>query len=253
MKIISFLNIKGGVGKTTSTVNIASELARLNNKVLVIDLDPQCNSSKYIPYKNKPEANSFNILYGNSPISSICSTVYKNLYIIPALIDLVRFESKLDNEYNICEGALNNALEKLRNIDFFDYILIDCPPSLGMLSTNALVASDYVLVPVKIDNFALIGLDYLISCIEQVKAELNPGLKLLGMFITLDDNTKINKEIKNDMKEAFGDKFFNQTIRKNVDVTKSTFEQVPVYYYNKRAIAAIDYAALTKEVIECLI
>ena len=252
MKVISLLNIKGGVGKTTSTINIAVELAKLNNKVLIIDLDPQCNSSKSIPYKDN-KCSSFNILNGQYP--SACKTIYDNLFIIPAQIDLVRFESKLDDQYSISEDTLLKAItiREFRDVNFLDYIIIDCPPSLGMLSTNALVASDYVLVPIKIDNFALIGLDYLLSCVEQVKSELNPNLKLLGMFITLDENTKINKEIKRDMKEAFGDKFFTQTIRKNVDVIKSTFEQIPVFYYNKRANAALDYESLTKEVLSCLI
>ena len=249
MKVISFLNIKGGVAKTTSAVNIATELGRLNYKTLLIDLDPQANASYSMPHSEGITA--FEVLGNFSLDTHIATTTYNNIYMIPGSIDLVKYESKLDKENETTEGQLKLFLDSVK--DDFDFVLIDCPPSLGMLSTNALVASDYVLVPIKIDNFALLGLDYLISCIEQVKQDFNSKLKLLGMFITLDERSNINKQIKRDMDQAFGDKFFKQTIRKNVDVVKSTFENIPVSYYNVRANASKDYKELTKEVLSCLI
>lgn len=249
MKVISFLNIKGGVAKTTSAINITAELGKLGYKTLLVDLDPQANASYCMPHKKG--ITSFEVLGNFNLVNEIASTTYKNVYIITAGIDLVKYESKLDKENKTTEYQLDLYLESIK--DNFDFVLIDCPPSLGMLSTNALVASDYVLVPIKIDNFALLGLDYLISCIEQVKQDFNPKLKLLGIFITLDERSNINKQIKRDIEQAFGDKFFKQTIRKNVDVVKSTFENIPVSYYNKKANAAKDYKELTREVLACLI
>lgn len=249
MKVISFLNIKGGVAKTTSAISITAELGRLGYKTLLIDLDPQANATNCMPHSYG--ITSYEVL-GNFDLNSeIATTTYNNIYMITASIDLVKYESKLDKENGTIETQLKSYLDSIE--EDFDFVLIDCPPSLGMLSTNALVASDYVLVPIKIDNFALLGLDYLISCIEQVKQDFNSKLKLLGMFITLDERSNINREIKADMNKAFGDKFFKQTIRKNVDVVKSTFEKIPVSYYNRRANASKDYEELTKEVLSCLI
>lgn len=251
MKVISFLNIKGGVGKTTSTVNIAAELGRLGYEVLIIDIDPQANATNCIPHTvNDNQIDTYTLLNECNNYTG-STTTYKNISLVASNINLIKVESKLDIN-NITENSLRKWVEEVPE-GSYDFILIDCPPSLGMLTTNALVASHYVLVPIKIDNFALLGLDYLISSIEQVKQDFNQDLKLLGMFVTMDENTNINKEIKKDLAQAFQNKFFKQTIRKNVDVVKSTFEMIPVSYFNIKSNAAKDYKELTREVLQCLI
>lgn len=250
MKIISTLNIKGGVAKTVSTVNIAAELGRLGNRVLVIDLDPQANATKYLDCYNADEASTYDLLHGEDVPRLF--TGYDGVYLIPSNIKLILAESEiLADTKKSRELRLKKFLGKIEHN--YDYVIIDCPPSLGVLTTNALAASDYVLVPVKIDMFALDGFEYLISCIEEVREEFNPNLNLLGVFVTMDRATAINREIKEELKASLGDKFFKTSIRENVDVVKSTFNLTPVIYFNKRATATKDYKALVKEIEQWLI
>lgn len=247
MKVISFLNIKGGVAKTVSTVNVAAELGNQGEHVLVIDLDPQSNSTKYLDLYNPDAESSYDLLNGKDV--HICTTKYQGVCMIPANINLIASESEILAD---TKKARETRLKKwIKSVEGqFDYILIDCPPSLGMLTTNALAASDYVLVPLKIDKFALDGFEYLINCIQSTKEEFNENLKLLGVFITMDRSTKINREIKQELKDELGDLLFKQAIRENVDVIKSTFESTPVIYFNNRAAASKDYKALVGE-IQC--
>lgn len=246
MKIISFLNIKGGVAKTTSCVNVAAELGRLGNKVLIIDLDPQSNATKYVGMYYPNSLGSYNLLKGEDV--GVTMTEYDNVWLIPANINLIASESEiLADTKKARETRLKKWLDKSEVP--FDYVLIDCPPSLGMISINALAASDYVLVPLKIDKFSLDGFEYLISSVNSVKDEFNEKLKLLGVFITMDRATRINREVKEELKGELGDLMFNQTIRDNIDVIKSTFESTPVVYFNNRANASKDYKALVEELL----
>lgn len=245
MKIISFLNIKGGVGKTISTVNIAAELGKEGKKVLVIDLDPQSNTTKYLNMYNSDAKGSYEVLSGEDV--GIQITQYDGVWLISGNIKLIMSEAEILAD---TKKARETRLRKWINNkpqDTFDYVLIDCPPSLGMLSTNALTASDYVLVPLKIDAFSLDGFEYLLNSIDSVKEEFNERLELLGVFVTMDRSTKINRELKEELKEELGDYLFNQSIRENIDVIKSTFESTPVVYLNKRANASKDYKALVEE------
>ncbi len=246
MKIISFLNIKGGVAKTTSCVNVAAELGRLGNKVLIIDLDPQSNATKYVGMYYPNSLGSYNLLKGEDV--GVTMTKYDNVWLIPANINLIASESEiLADTKKARETRLKKWLDKSEGP--FDYVLIDCPPALGMISINALVASDYVLVPLKIDKFSLDGFEYLISSVNSVKEEFNENLNLLGVFITMDRSTRINREVKEELKGELGDLMFNQTIRDNIDVVKSTFESTPVVYFNKRSNASKDYKALVEELL----
>lgn len=250
MKIISLLNIKGGVAKTVSTVNIAAGVGLLGYKVLVIDLDPQSNSTKYLNMYSPEGDSAYELLKGEDG-DYIKQTEYIGVSIITSNIKLIMSEAEiLADTKKARETRLKKYLSKINGM--FDYVLIDCPPSLGMLTTNALAASDYVLVPIKIDKFALDGFEYLLSSIEGVKEEFNPKLDLLGAFVTMDKATKINKEIKSELSEALGDRFFEQTIRENVEVVKSTFNSTPLAYFNKKAAATKDYNALVEDII-CLI
>lgn len=248
MKIISFLNIKGGVAKTTSCVNVAAALGKLGKKVLIIDLDPQSNATKYLGMYDSRIRGSYELLSGEDV--SISITKYDGMWLVPANIKLIASESEiLADTKKARETRLRKWLSS-KPQEIFDYVLIDCPPSLGMISINALTASDYVLVPLKIDKFSLDGFEYLLNSINSVKEEFNERLNLLGVFVTMDRATKINKDIKQELKEELGDLLFKQTIRENVDVIKSTFESTPLIYFNNRANASKDYKSLVEE-LEC--
>lgn len=247
MKIISMLNIKGGVAKTVSTVNIAAEIGTLGYEVLVIDLDPQSNATKYLNMYSPNEESVYELLKGEN-FNYIKDTEFKGVSIVPANIKLIMSEAEiLADTKKARETRLNKYLKKLDKT--FDYVIIDCPPSLGMLTTNALAASDYVLVPIKIDKFALDGFEYLISSIEEVKEEFNSRLELLGAFVTMDKATKVNREIKEELEEALGSRFFKQSIRENAEVVKSTFKSKPLMYFNKNAVATKNYKLLVEELI----
>lgn len=241
MKVISVLNIKGGVAKTTSTVNIAALLASKLSKVLIVDLDPQANTTKLLDMYSQ-EKGTYEVLRGEDvqPLK----TSFK-VDLLPSNIRLIMSESEILAD---TRRSRENRLKKWIDNQEYDYIFIDCPPALGTLTTNALVASDYVLVPLKIDKFALDGFSYLLDSIEETKQEFNDKLKLLGVFVTMDKHTKINKEIKEELASALGDKFFNQTIRENVDVIKSTFYNAPVVISRPKANASKDYIELVKEI-----
>ena len=247
MKVISFLNIKGGVGKTVSTVNIASELGRRGKKVLVIDLDPQSNTTKYLGMYYPNSKSTYDLLNGEDIGISI--TKVENVWLIPSNINLIMSESEILSDTKRSRETRLKKYINLKNDGSFDYILIDCPPSLGILSINALTASDYVLVPLKIDQFALDGFEYLISSIQSVREEFNSHLELLGLFVTMDKATRINREIKNELITEIGDLLFKQTIRDNIDVVKSTFESTPVVCFNKKANASKDYKGLVEEIL----
>lgn len=251
MNIISFLNIKGGVAKTTSCVNVAAQLGKEGKKVLIIDMDPQSNATKYLNMYDSHVKGTYEVLNGEN--IGIQITPYDNVWLVPANINLIMSEAEILAD---TKRARETRLKKwIRNKeqDTFDYVLIDCPPSLGMLSTNALATSDYVIVPLKIDKFSLDGFEYLMSSIQGIQAEFNESLKLLGILITMDRSTKINRDIKHELQEELGDMIFKQTIRDNVDVIKSTFDSTPVVYFNTRANASKDYKSFVEEMQQCLI
>ena len=249
MKTISVLNIKGGVAKTTSTINLAAILASEGSKVLVVDVDAQSNST--IAFKNYDidELSVSDVLLHKEMniLDVIKETEYENIEILPANISLAFTEKKilLDVTRNQ-QNRLKKALEQVN--DKYDYCIIDCPPSLNMITINALVASDEVIVPIKIDEFALDGLEYLLESIEEIKEEFNPNLIFKGCFVTMDSATTVNKEIKKALKSILRDKLFDSTIRQNISVVESTFEQVPVVMYKKNSNASKDYRSLAKEV-----
>ena len=249
MKKLSILNIKGGVGKTTSTINLASTLAEEGKKVLIVDIDAQSNSTMLFKAYDIDALSVSDILLDKNinVIDVIKDTDFDNIDILPSNISLAFTEKKilLDVTRNQ-QNRLKKALEQVE--DKYDYCLIDCPPSLNMITTNALCASDEVFVPIKIDKFALDGLEYLLESIEDMKDEFNPNLNFKGCFITMDSATTVNKIIKKELKNLLGDKMFNTTIKQNVKVIESTFDECPVVFGNKKARASINYIDLCKEV-----
>lgn len=249
MKKVSVLNIKGGVAKTTSAINLAAILADDGNKVLVVDVDAQSNLTMAFKSYDIDDLSVSDVLLSKSIDieETIKETEYPNIDIIPSNISLAFAEKNILLDVTRSQqNRLKKALDKIS--DKYDYCIIDCPPSLNMITINALVASDEVIVPIKIDKFALDGLEYLLESINEIKEEFNPSLKFRGCFVTMDTATVVNKEIKKALKNILQDKMFNATIRQNVSVTEASFEQMPVVRYKKNSNASKDYRALAKEV-----
>lgn len=247
MKIISMVNGKGGVGKTGSTVNLATCLAKKENKVLVIDIDKQANATKYLGLYDPQKPSVADIIINNlSPEEVIRRTSIDNLNIIPASYE------ELDDAPDRIMLDLNRSrmtrLKTIKELDY-DYILIDCPPDLGIVTMNALAISDYVLVPVKIDDFALEGFKKITDKMQIVRDEYNSKLKLLGAFITLDENTRVNNQIKPILKNQLKEKFFETTIRKTTKFTESTFLKMPVVEAYPEEKVTQDFLKLAEEVI----
>ena len=249
MKKVSIFNIKGGVAKTTSTANLGACLSQQGKKVLLVDLDSQSNLTKlFKTYSIEDLSISDVLLDKNLDIhKAIKRTDFENLDIISANINLTFTERNiLLDETRSQQDRLVIALSQIN--DEYDYCLIDCPPSLNIITVNALCASDEVFVPIKIDKFALDGLEYLLDRISEIKENFNSNLNFKGCFITMDTATTVNKVIKQELKKLLGDKMFDTTIKQNVKVIESTFDECPVVFGNKKARASINYRDLCKVV-----
>jgi chromosome partitioning protein len=248
--IISFANQKGGVGKTTTALNLASMLAKKGKKVLVFDLDPQSNLTSGIGFdKTKDYLSSYDILIGDSEVSEVFiqTNTHEKLFLIPAKIDLAGAEIELVSKLSR-EKILKEKLEKVK--DEYDYILIDCPPSLGLLTLNALVASDSVVVPVQCEYFALEGISQLMNTFNLVKKALNPSLDVLGVIMTMfDSRTKLSNEVVNEVRNFFEDKLFETIIPRNVRLSESPSFGQPIDVYDPSSLGAKAYDKLTDELI----
>ena len=246
--IISVFSQKGGVSKTTTAINIATCMAMKGKKVLLIDNDPQGNASEALGLYDK-EKNIYNVMMDGIQISDVIyETSIENLYMVPANILHADSEVKLINEFSR-ETVLSKALRKVANN--YDYVIIDCPPSLGLLSINSLAASTHLIVPIKVSKYALRGLKNLLSTVDKVKEHLNEDLKMAGLVVAIDEpNTKISREIKQELKSSLGSLVFNTCISKTTKVVESEFEDKPVVLYAEGTKVAKEYMSLTEEVIE---
>ena len=248
-KIMSIANQKGGVGKTTSSVNLSACLAYLGNKVLLVDIDPQGNATSGVGI-NKADMNQcvYNVLVEDLPAGEVCvPTTVDNLDIIPATIQLAGAEIELVPTISR-EIRLKKALDELR--DYYDYIIIDCPPSLGLLTLNALTASDTVLIPVQCEYYALEGLSQLLNTIRLVQKHLNKELMIEGVLLTmLDARTNLGIQVIEEVKKYFQDKVYNSIIPRNVRLGEAPSHGQPIITYDPKSKGAEVYLELAKEVM----
>ncbi len=249
MRKIAFINQKGGVGKTTSTANVGACLALLGRKVLLIDLDPQANLTMHLGINaHNSDLSIYQIISGKrSPDEVLVKTAIKDLDLIPSTIELASAEIELVNTVGR-ETIVKFYIGDL--IDKYDYVLIDCPPSMGLLTLNALTIVNEIFIPLQTEYFALQGVSKLLQTFDIVKKRLNDSLEITGIIPCLyDSRTKLGQEILEKIKEYFDDKVFNTAIRKNVKLSESPSHGLPIMAYAPDSNGARDYTALTKEII----
>ena len=254
MQIISIINQKGGVGKTTTVINLAAGLAEQEKKVLVIDLDPQGNATTGLGLSNLENSSNtiYGVLNGTKLISEVTrKTQFKNLDIITSNVDLsgLEVETASDSERAF---ILKRELTAYLNDSGtrYDYILIDCPPSLSLLTVMALVASDSLLVPLQTEFFALEGLTQLMKTIERVKLNLNPELKIRGILLTMyDKRNKLSSQVEKEARDYFKEKVYLTIIPRNVRLSEAPSHGVPVLFYDKACPGSKSYFNFTDEFI----
>ncbi len=246
-KIVSFSNKKGGVGKTTTAVNMAAYLAYMGKKVLLVDIDSQGNATTGLGFsKSSLKKSVYNVLVEDEPAAqNILSTQVQGLDILPANVDLTGAEVDLVYK-RPREKLLKEALSKVR--DDYDYIFIDCPPSLGLLTVNAWVASDSVIIPLQAEYYALEGVSQLMNTISMVKQHLNPALQIEGVVITLyDGRALIAKQIAVEIKKFFKSKLYEIIIPRNIRLAEAPSHGVPIMLHDPKCVGARAYKALTEE------
>ena len=250
MKICSIVNQKGGVGKTTTAVNLSSAVAREKFRTLLLDLDPQMNATSGVGIRPEPDQPSaYTLLLGESNLKEARIPLFKKQYlrwdVIPASRDLVATDLELVN-VEAREFRLREALKGAE--DLYDFVFIDCPPSLTLLTLNALTASDGVVIPMQCEYFALEGLSALLDTLERVRANFNPGLEVEGVLRTLfDPRNNLTMDVSHQLADYFGDKLYHTVIPRNVRLAEAPSYGQPIYHYNKKSSGSLAYMALTAE------
>jgi chromosome partitioning protein len=243
--IIAVLNQKGGVGKTTTTINLGAYLAKAGHRVLIADLDPQANSTSGLGLdKQNLISTLYDMLFSRAELTSVTKKLNDKLFILPSNANLAGAEVELVNLPNR-ELQLRQALGGAD----YDYVLIDCPPSLGLLTINALAAANSVLIPVQAEYYALEGLSQLLNTIQHVRAALNPGLDILGVLITLfDSRNSLSEQVKKELENYFGAKLFNTIVPRNVRLAEAPSFGRTIIEHDKWSKGARAYKTLAKEI-----
>ena len=249
-KVITIANQKGGVAKTTTAVNLSAALAEVGKNVLLADMDPQGNATSGLGIEKKPGMRCvYDLLINDYPLDKVSQgTPVDRLTILPATIQLAGAEVELVPKMNR-ERLLRTALEKAR--EQYDYIFIDCPPSLGLLTLNALTAADGVIIPVQCEYYALEGLGQLINTIDLVKKHLNPELEIFGTLLTMQDTrTNLSSQVVEEVRSFFKEKTFNQAIYRNVRLSEAPSYGLPIHLYDPRSRGAEQYRLVAMEVMD---
>jgi chromosome partitioning protein len=248
-KIIAIANQKGGVGKTTTSINLGGCLGVLEYKTLIIDADPQANSTSGLGFDPKSVKNIYDCLVnGNHPNDAILETSNPNLFVLPSHVDLVGAELEMINMPNR-EYLLKEALAQIK--DDYDFILIDCSPSLGLITVNALVAADAVMIPVQCEYFALEGLSKLLNTIKIVQGRLNPELEIEGMVLTMyDTRLRLANQVVDEVKTHFQELVFDTVIHRNTTLSEASSHGTTVIMYDASSKGAINYLNFARELLQ---
>jgi chromosome partitioning protein len=245
-KVYAFANQKGGVGKTTTTINLAACLAEAGERALVVDLDPQANATSGLGMRANG-ASSYDLLDG-VPLADLAKpTAFANLFLVPSKPELAGAAVELSNR----DGGERYLAQALEHADGFDFVLLDCPPSLGPLTVNALAAADRVIVPVQAEYYALEGLAQLVQSINLIKTRLNPRLEIAGVLLTMSDGrTRLSAEVEAEVRRHFGALVFDAVVPRSVRVAEAPSHGLPVTHYDRRSRGAEAYWKVAMELVD---
>ncbi len=249
-KVISIANQKGGVGKTTTAINLAASLAAIEHSTLIIDIDPQSNTTSGLGIEPKTVSNSiYEVMVGGIDMKdAVRETELPYLELVPSHINLVGAEIEMVDR-NERERILLKAVDEVR--DDYDFVIIDCPPSLGLLTINSLTSSDSVLIPVQCEYFALEGLGQLLNTIKIVRQHLNPELEIEGVLLTMyDTRTRLSNQVADEVKRYFDDRVFSSVISRNVRLAEAPSFGKPAILYDATSVGAKNYLSLAREIIK---